>query len=88
MFNSNTLSKHAEVCDSKELQHEIKFPSLWRQPSFCPFPSLQPQTQLYPTSSSSSSSFLTFLTILSSAALLPSEELSHGFPEPAIMLKR
>lgn len=53
-------------------------------PAFSP---LQPHVLVPPPHLLCHHLILSVLFILSLAALLPKEELSHGFPEPAVMLK-
>lgn len=95
-------SKHAKkkkkVCNGGELLREIRFPvqksgpkpalrfPLFLLSTFLNLPSSSPPPPFLSLFPSASSHLLCSLHP-SLAALLPKEELSHGFPEPAVMLK-
>lgn len=95
-------NKYWEACKGGELWLQIRLPvqKSWRKTCRLLFLLFLSAANHKPILSSTSlfllpTSFLflyphlipSFLFILSLAALLPKEELSHGFPEPAVMLK-
>lgn len=90
--SSRRRANTQNVCNGGELQREIRFPraevgkkaSLSAPPPHNSSPLQPPVPASLPLPSPS---HLLCSLHPSLAALLPKEELSHGFPEPAVMLK-
>lgn len=91
--SSRRRANTQKVCSGGELRREIRFPraKVGKKASLSAFPPphsspLQPPIPASLPLPPSPSHLLCSLHP-SLAALLPKEELSHGFPEPAVMLK-
>lgn len=90
--SSRRRANTQKVCNGGELQREIRFPraEVGKKASlaaFFPHHSSPLQPPVPASLPLPSPSHLLCSLHPSLAALLPKEELSHGFPEPAVMLK-